>query len=240
MKQDARDKIIPAIDIIGGKCVRLTRGDYARCTTYPGDPLSVASRFEEAGFSRLHLVDLDGARAGKVVNAAALDRVVSRVSARVDFSGGIRSLDDARRVLDAGATWACIGSMAAEQPERVMEWMDYLGDDRLIIMIDVLDGKLRVRGWLEETDVAPAELVDAYRGRIRHLACTDISRDGTFDGPNIPLYEELRARYPGIILVASGGARDLEDVRRLVEAGVDGVIVGKALHEGRISLDEFR
>jgi phosphoribosylformimino-5-aminoimidazole carboxamide ribotide isomerase len=232
-------KVIPAIDLIGGKCVRLARGNYDCQTTYPGDPLDAARRFEEAGMTRLHLVDLDGARAGKVVNAAALDRIVARTSLRVDFSGGVRSLDDARRTLDAGAAWVCVGSMAAEQPATVMQWMEALGSDRLIIMIDALDGRVRTRGWLSDTNLAPVSLVDVYGDKIRHLACTDISRDGTFAGPNLPLYAELRARYPQVSLLASGGARDLDDARQLIAAGIDGVIIGKAFHEGRISLDEL-
>jgi phosphoribosylformimino-5-aminoimidazole carboxamide ribotide isomerase len=239
MNTAEREKIIPAIDIIDGKCTRLTRGDYACRTVYPGDPLSVALRFQEAGLTRLHLVDLDGARAGRVINTAIINRIVTRLSTRVDVSGGIRTLDDARRVLDAGATWACTGSVAVEQPELVAEWIQQLGADRLIIMLDTLHGKLRTRGWLENTGITPENLIDTYRGRVQHLACTDIARDGTLAGPNIPLYQNLRARYPTLHLIASGGVRDIRDIRQLLATGVDGVITGKALHEGKITLDEI-
>ncbi|MDR2130400.1 MAG: 1-(5-phosphoribosyl)-5-[(5-phosphoribosylamino)methylideneamino] imidazole-4-carboxamide isomerase [Odoribacteraceae bacterium] len=231
------EKLIPAIDLIGGKCVRLTRGDYNRCTTYAGDPLDAALRFEEAGLTRLHLVDLDGARAGAVQHAGVLERIVSRVALQVDFSGGIRSFDDVRRVLDAGASWACIGSMAVEEPEQVAGWMERAGADRLIIGADTLDGTIRARGWQASTRLTIDDLIGRYDGKIRHLMCTDIARDGTLEGPNIPLYSTLLERYPNVRLIASGGVRDLEDAARLVAAGLSGVIIGKAFHEGRIPLD---
>jgi phosphoribosylformimino-5-aminoimidazole carboxamide ribotide isomerase len=236
MREGDIRRIIPAIDMIGGRCVRLVQGDYARGTTYAEDPLEVALRFEEAGLRRLHLVDLDGARDGRVVHAGILERIVARTTLEVDFSGGIRSDDDLQRVFDAGATWACIGSLAVSDPARMAGWLDRHGD-RLFIGADLLDGFLRVQGWQRATTTTIFDLVEAYGDRLRFLTCTDISRDGTLAGPAIALYRALRDRFPALQLIASGGVSGLDDVERLLALGLAGVIVGKAIYEGRVTLE---
>ncbi|MDR1415711.1 MAG: 1-(5-phosphoribosyl)-5-[(5-phosphoribosylamino)methylideneamino] imidazole-4-carboxamide isomerase [Odoribacteraceae bacterium] len=232
------ERVIPAIDLVNGQCVRLTRGDYRQPTFYDGSPLEIALRYEAVGLRRLHLVNLDGARDGCLSRLDILEEIAARTSLRVDYSGGIRDDDDPRRVLDAGATWACVGSVACLDTERAAAWLERYGE-RLLVSADTLDGAIRARGWLEATALTVFDLVEAHAGRLHHLTCTDISRDGTLAGPNFALYRRLRERFPALRVVASGGVRHLADVRQLLDDGAAGVIVGKALLEGRISLEEL-
>ncbi|MDR1273280.1 MAG: 1-(5-phosphoribosyl)-5-[(5-phosphoribosylamino)methylideneamino] imidazole-4-carboxamide isomerase [Odoribacteraceae bacterium] len=235
---DLLERVIPAIDLIDGKCVRLTQGDYARPAFYASTPLDIALRYEAAGLRRLHLVNLDGARDGRLSRLDILERIATRTSLQVDFSGGIRNDDDPRRVLDAGAAWACVGSVACLDPARAASWLERHGD-RLIIGADTLDGVIRARGWQEATGLTVFDLVNTHAGRLHHLMCTDISCDGTLAGPNFALYGQLRERFPDLRVIASGGVCDLDDARRLLAGGVSGVIVGKALLEGKIALEEL-
>ena len=228
---DFKSFIIPAIDIIDGKCVRLSQGDYSRRTTYSEEPLEVAARFEEAGFSRLHLVDLDGARIGKVSNINVLKRLASQTNLKIDFSGGIRSETDLKQVFESGATWACVGSMACTNPEKTKEWLHLYGGDKLIIGADTMNGNIRINGWKKETQTTIFELITSYKELIQYVMCTDISRDGMMNGTDITLYQKLKESFPELNIIASGGVSSVEDLRQLSSLGLKGAIVGKAFYE---------
>lgn len=226
--------VIPAIDIIGGKCVRLTRGDYESSKVYYDDPLEAALRFEEEGMERLHLVDLDGAAASRVMNAGVLERICKYTRLRVDFSGGIKSDDDICRVFDAGASFVCLGSMAQQDRRKTAEWLERYGRERVIVGADVRNEKVYINGWKRETETTVFELVEWYRPMLKYLMCTDIERDGMLAGVALPLYRKLLARFPELTLIASGGVSSREDVKALAEIGIAEVIVGKALYEFRV------
>lgn len=232
--------VIPAIDIIGGRCVRLSQGDYGRCASYADSPLEMARRFADAGFARLHLVDLDGAKAAGVVNLGVLEKICAETLLSVDFGGGIKSADDLRRVFDAGADYACVGSVAVTDPELTGRWLDTYGSDRIIISADTLSGTLRTRGWREESGATVFDLIHRYGTRMRHLMCTDISRDGMLAGPATELYRTITRKYPFLSVIASGGVGTPDDLAQLAESGVSGVVVGKAIYEGRIGLGELK
>ncbi|MCL2562191.1 MAG: 1-(5-phosphoribosyl)-5-[(5-phosphoribosylamino)methylideneamino] imidazole-4-carboxamide isomerase [Rikenellaceae bacterium] len=231
--------IIPAIDIIGGRCVRLSQGDYTQCKTYSDDPVAVARRFEDAGFTRLHVVDLDGAKSAAVVNLGVLEKICTLTSLSVDFGGGIKSDADLRRVIEAGADYACVGSIAATDPALAERWLDHYGPDRIIIGADTLGGTLRTHGWQQDGGQTVFDLADRFAGRLRHLMCTDISRDGMLTGPATELYRALATRYPRLGIIASGGVGSVDDLRELSTCGVAGVVVGKAIYEGRITLNQL-
>lgn len=232
--------IIPAIDLIDGKCVRLTKGDYDTKTVYHDDPLTIARQFEELGFQRLHLVDLDGAKAGKVINLAVLENICRNTSLRVDFGGGIKTDEDLNSVMNAGAWQVTIGSLAVKAPEKVKEWIGTYGPEKIILGADVRDRKIAVSGWLETSSLELNDFIDSYYALgIRHVLCTDISRDGMLQGPAFELYNELMSRYPDLQLIASGGVSGIEDVERLIENGIPSVVIGKAIYEGMIDLNEL-
>jgi phosphoribosylformimino-5-aminoimidazole carboxamide ribotide isomerase len=232
--------IIPAIDLIDGKCVRLTKGDYDTKTVYHDDPLTIARQFEELGFQRLHLVDLDGAKAGKVINLAVLENICRNTSLRVDFGGGIKTDEDLNSVMNAGAWQVTIGSLAVKAPEKVKEWIGTYGPEKIILGADVRDRKIAVSGWLETSSLELNDFIDSYYALgIRHVLCTDISRDGMLQGPAFELYKELMSRYPDLQLIASGGVSGIEDVERLIENGIPSVVIGKAIYEGMIDLNEL-
>lgn len=233
-------EIIPAIDIIEGKCVRLTQGDYRQVTVYENDPVVVARRFEAAGIKRLHLVDLDGARYGSTKNIAVLEKIAKATRLNIDFSGGVRSYDACRRVIGAGATFISLGSMAVRQPDEVKKWMQQLGYERFIIGVDVKDRHIAVNGWQEQTAINISDfIIDYYKTGIRTFFCTDIAKDGMLQGPAIDLYQEILQQFNNIKLIASGGIASKEDIKLLAEAGCSGVIIGKAFYEGKITIDEL-
>lgn len=232
-------RIIPAIDIIGGRCVRLTKGDYGDCKVYADDPADVAKSYERAGFSRLHVVDLDGAKASGVVNLAVLERICRETSLRVDFGGGVKSQADLDRVFDAGAAMACIGSVAVTDVPMTRRWLERYTGERIVVGADVLGEKVCIHGWKTVTDTSIYDLAEAYAPCLKYLMCTDISRDGMLGGAAEDLYSRLMARLPGIRLIASGGVGAIEDVARLEKMGVPEVIVGKAIYEGRVSLAQL-
>ncbi len=232
-------QIIPAIDIIDGKCVRLTQGNYSSCKIYSNSPLDIAKQYEESGITRLHLVDLDGAKATGVINIGVLESVCKGTSLSVDFGGGIKSDDDICKVFDAGADYACIGSIAQSKPSKVSEWITAYGGDKLIIGADVWNTKICVNGWKKVTDTTIYDLIDSYQGMIHNLMCTDISKDGMLQGVSVELYKDLLRHYPGIHLIASGGVSSTDDLDELVAAGIPAVVVGKAIYENRITLDEL-
>ncbi len=225
--------IIPAIDVIDGKCVRLTQGDYKACSTYYNDPVDAARRFEDMGMKRLHLVDLDGARASRVVNWRVLERICNATALEVDFSGGIKCDDDLSRVFSSGASLACIGSVAQQNQEKTREWLEKYGADRLIVGADVEDERICIQGWKVKTETTIYELIDVYLPNLKQVMCTDITRDGMLGGVSLELYRKLVARYPTIRWIASGGVASMEDVRALEEIGVFCVIVGKAFYENK-------
>jgi phosphoribosylformimino-5-aminoimidazole carboxamide ribotide isomerase len=234
-------ELIPAIDIIGGKCVRLTQGRFDRRKVYSGRPEEIALRFEGMGLRRLHLVDLDGARAGHVVNLHVLEDIAGRTSLRIDFGGGIKSDEDIRRVFDSGAEMVTAGSISVREPERVKEWLKTYGQDRLILGADARNGKIAVQGWQEETSLDLLEFVRSWAGAgIGKVICTEIAVDGTLQGPALALYRELAGSFPGLEIIASGGVAGIQDVRDLKATGVRGVIFGRAYYEGKITDNEIK
>lgn len=230
-------EIIPAIDIIGGRCVRLSKGDYALKSEY-GDPLDAAKAFADAGASRLHLVDLDGAKASSPVNLKTLEGIAALGSLRLEWGGGIKTSEALASVFDAGADYAVVGSVAALKPELFREWLACYGPSRMVLGADVRDSKVMVSGWLEGTQLGISELIESFPG-LTQAICTDISRDGMLCGPAEQMYVELQAAYPGVDFTVSGGISSMEDVRRLDALGLRKVIVGKAFYEGRITLKEL-
>lgn len=232
--------IIPAIDIIDGKCVRLTQGNYSQCKIYSGSPLEVAKAFEDAGIARLHLVDLDGAKASGVVNLAVLETICRNTRLSVDFGGGVKTDEDIRKVFEAGADYACLGSIAQTDEAKTREWLENYGGERIIIGADVWNTKICIQGWKKITDTTIFDLVETYGGQLRSLMCTDITRDGMLEGPALGLYRDLLERYPDIHLIASGGVGAYADLQELALLGVQSVVVGKAIYEKKISLKDVQ
>ena len=233
-------ELIPAIDIIGGQCVRLTKGDYDQKTVY-GEPLEMALEFECIGFQRLHMVDLDGAKSKHIVNSSVLRRVTTETQLVVDFGGGIKTDEDLEQAFAAGAKMVTVGSIAVTQPELFMRWLEKYGAERMILGADVRHGKISINGWKEDSseDLLPflRKYIDAG---VKNVLCTEISKDGTLAGPAIDLYREVMAAYPQLHLIASGGVSSIEDIKALDAAGIPAVVFGKAIYEGRIDLRELK
>lgn len=233
-------KIIPAIDIINGHCVRLSQGDYQRITDYSKSPAAMAENFETLGFKRLHVVDLDGARSGKVINIKALKEITSRTNLIVDFGGGIKSEEDLKNVFEAGASAVSIGSIAVSDPDIVSLWADSFGAEKFIISADVRDNIVRTNGWTKNSGITLNQLISRYWNKnIRRILCTDISRDGMLCGSNIELYQTIMEQFPDCKLIASGGISSLEDIKKLDEAKIPAVVIGKAIYEQQINLEEL-
>lgn len=233
-------EIIPAIDIIGGECVRLTQGDYGRKTTYFKDPAEVAARYESIGLRRIHLVDLDGAKASAPANLKVLERVAARTGLDIQWGGGIKSADSLRAVLESGANRAICGSVAVTDPEAFAEWLAGFGPDHVILGADVRDGKVATHGWLRESELGVEELIDRFAPcGLNQVICTDISKDGMLQGPSFGMYGRLQTRYYVINITVSGGIGSLDDILKLNDMGLRSVIVGKAIYEGRITLKEL-
>ena len=232
--------IIPAIDIINGKCVRLTKGDYAQQKIYNENPVEVAKQFADAGIKRLHLVDLDGAKAGKIVNLSVLESIAEATNLVIDFGGGIKTINDIDSVFNAGAAMATIGSLAVKKPALVEEWLMEFGADKFLIGADVLDGKIKISGWLEDGGIEIFSFIGKMIGLgAINIFCTDISKDGVMEGPSIELYKEIILQHPEINLIASGGVSTFDDVVELKEIGCSGAIIGKAIYEGNITLQQL-
>ena len=233
-------EIIPATDIIGGQCVRLTQGDYASRKTYYRDPLEAAFRFEEAGIRRLHMVDLDGAKASEPRNLAVLERIASKTALEVQYGGGIKSRTALCDVFSAGARRAVCGSVAVREPDCLAAWLAEFGGERLILGADLRDGRIAIAGWSEETPLGAAELIGRFRKQgLQQVICTDIARDGMLCGPATSFYAALQAEFPDVEITVSGGIATLGDLTALDRAGLRSVIVGKALYEGRITLEDL-
>ena len=231
---------IPAIDLIEGKCVRLTQGDYATSHVYAEDPVDMARRFEDMGFTRLHLVDLDGAKSRHVVNDHMLKAITRATKLIVDFGGGVKTDDDMSRVLDAGAEMVTCGSIAVTQPDTVLGWMERYGAEHLILGADVKDGKISINGWQEDSAHELMPFLQRYLDAgMMHVLCTDISRDGMLQGPATALYGSIMKAFPHCRLIASGGVSCIEDILQLDKAGVPAVVFGKAIYEGKIDMKEL-
>ncbi|HJE88300.1 1-(5-phosphoribosyl)-5-[(5-phosphoribosylamino)methylideneamino]imidazole-4-carboxamide isomerase [Rikenella microfusus] len=233
-------EIIPAIDIIGGQCVRLTQGDYGRKTTYGADPVEIARNYEAIGIRRLHVVDLDGAKAAAPQNLGTLRKIASATGLDIQYGGGIKSGEALRAVLEAGANRAICGSIAVTDPERFEEWLAAYGPEHIVLGADTKAGKVAINGWTEssETDVQTVIRRFAARG-LRQTICTDISRDGMLAGPNFDLYATLQEEFPQVEITVSGGIASSDDIVRLDGMGLRNVIVGKAIYEGRITLKDL-
>lgn len=232
--------IIPAIDLIDGKCVRLSQGDYNSKKVYNEDPLEVAKEFEAHGITRLHLVDLDGAKAGRIINYKVLERIAGKTNLVVDFGGGLKTSEDLHIAFDSGAQMVTGGSIAVKNPQEFEGWIKEYGSEKIILGADAKDNKIAVTGWLEETDQELVPFIKDYTDKgIKKVICTDISKDGMLQGPAIELYKEILDELPDLYLVASGGVSNLADIEALVEAKIPAVIFGKAIYEGRISLKEL-
>lgn len=234
-------EIIPAIDLIEGKCVRLSQGDYTRKTVYNENPLEVAKMFEDAGIKRLHLVDLDGAKAQHIVNHKVLELISSRTSLIIDFGGGLKSDDDLRIAFECGASMITGGSIAVKKPEVFRSWIDHYGSEKIILGADVHNGMIAVSGWTESTNLELMPFITEYHQYgISKLICTDISKDGMLQGPSTELYKEIISGEPEMYLIASGGVSSIRDIEILMEHGIPAVIFGKAIYEGRIKLHELK
>ncbi|MFM6970654.1 MAG: 1-(5-phosphoribosyl)-5-[(5-phosphoribosylamino)methylideneamino]imidazole-4-carboxamide isomerase [Sediminibacterium sp.] len=234
-------QIIPAIDIIDGKCVRLTEGDYAQKTIYNENPLEVAKAFEAAGIQRLHLVDLDGAKAGAVKNWKVLETIALNTKLVIDFGGGIKTDEDVALVFERGATLATIGSIAVSNPALFLSWVDMYGADRFFLGADVKDNCIAVNGWMQTSSTNIETFIGDYLSKgITHIFCTDVSKDGRLEGPSTALYRSLIQLFPNLNLVASGGVSSLQDLETIKAIGCAGVIVGKAIYENRISLESLQ
>ncbi len=233
-------EIIPAIDLIEGKCVRLTQRDYAQKKIYNENPLEVARMFADAGISRLHLVDLDGAKAQHIVNHKVLEKITTKTNLIVDFGGGLKSDDDLRIAFECGASMITGGSIAVKNPLVFTRWIQKYGPERIILGADVKNEKIAVNGWTENTDIELIPFLDDYRKKgISKIICTDISKDGMLEGPSTELYTEILRCLPDAYLIASGGVSSLRDIELLEEAGIPAVIFGKAIYEGRIRLKDL-
>lgn len=233
-------QIIPAIDIIAGNCVRLTQGDYKQETLYSKHPLDVAKEFEQAGLQRLHLVDLEGAKAGKIVNAAVLETIATHTTLQIDFGGGIHSAAAVQQVINAGATWVTVGSVAVKDKEKLNNWLDTFGVEKFMLGADVKGKLLAVSGWTETTDQEITPFIEYWISRgIRQVFCTDISKDGQLAGPSIDLYKSILQQFPELYFIASGGVSSMEDIIALEQIGCKGAIVGKAIYEKRVTLQQL-
>ena len=234
-------ELVPAIDIIDGKCVRLSQGDYNTQKVYNENPLEVAKEFEANGIRRLHVVDLDGAKSSHIVNYKVLDQLAGHTSLTIDFGGGIKTDEDLTIAFEYGAQMVTLGSIAVKNPDLFKSWLHKYGAEKIILGADVKDNRISVNGWKEESQQELLPFLDGYTQEgIRKVLCTDISRDGMLQGPSIDLYKQIMGQFPDMHLIASGGVSGLDDIIRLDEAGIPAVVFGKALYEGRITLKDLK
>ncbi len=234
-------RIIPAIDIIEGQCVRLTQGDYSQKNIYHSDPVAVAKEFEDNGIKYLHLVDLDGAKSNKIVNWKTLEKICNETNLKVDFGGGIKTDEAIKLAFDCGASQITGGSIAVKNRSLFSNWIDDFGASKIILGADVKDEKIAVGGWLENTDLKLFDFLKSYIEKgIEHVICTDISKDGLLQGTSIELYQKVLQQFPHLKLIASGGVTAIDELDKLAEINVEGVIIGKAIYENKISLKELQ
>lgn len=229
-------ELIPAIDIIDGRCVRLTKGDYSQMTVYREDPVEQAREFERLGFKRLHVVDLDGAKSKHIVNDRVLRRITEATQLVVDFGGGIKTEEDIEKAFSAGASMVTVGSIAVTEPELFLSWLDKYGAEKLILGADVRNGKISINGWKEDSEEDLLPFLKKYTDSgVQNVLCTEISKDGTLAGPATELYKRIMQAYPTLHLIASGGVSSMEDIRTLEKEGIPAVVFGKAYYEGKIT-----
>ena len=234
-------QIIPAIDIIDGKCVRLTEGDYLQKTAYSSSPLEMAKIYEANGITRLHLVDLDGAKAGKVTNWKVAEEIAAHTNLIVDFGGGVKTVEEVERIIALGISYVTVGSIAVKNPEVFKEWIAVFGPDRFMLGADVKDEMIMVSGWFEASGLQLIPFIESYMALgIRNVFCTDISKDGRLEGPSTALYAKIKQQFPNLLLIASGGVAVMDDLYDLATAGCDGAIIGKAIYENRISIESLK
>lgn len=234
-------RIIPAIDIIGGKCVRLSQGEYHSKKVYHENPLDVAKMFEDNGIQYLHLVDLDGAKAKHVVNLAILSEITSKTSLIVDFGGGIKSDDDIKSVFESGANQVTVGSVAVSNPDKLEKWLEQFGPDKVILGADAKDGLVAISGWQTVSSLTLKSFIGEYvKKGIQYVICTDISKDGMLQGTSIELYKNLQKEFNSLKIIASGGVTSIAELQELEEIGMDGAIIGKAIYEGNIKLSDLK
>jgi phosphoribosylformimino-5-aminoimidazole carboxamide ribotide isomerase len=233
--------IIPAIDIIEGKCVRLTQGDYMQKKVYNENPLEVAKQFEDSGIIRLHLVDLDGARAGRIVNWKVLESIAAKTTLAIDFGGGIKTEKDIEIIFDSGGAIAAIGSIAIKQAELFYQWLQKYGGEKILLGADVKDEKMVIHGWTEQTETDIFDfLQENINQGLKQAFCTDVSKDGLLQGPSLDLYKKIIEKFPDLYFIASGGVSSLNDLVQLKEIGCKGAIVGKAIYEGKIKIKDLQ
>ena len=234
-------QILPAIDIIDGKCVRLSQGDYNQCTTYTPTPADMARMYADAGVERIHMVDLDGAKSSCPANLKTLEEIASLGRVKIEWGGGIKSRESLSDVLSAGADYAIVGSIAAQKPSLFEEWLGEFGGEKLILGADLKDGKVSVNGWKEEVAMGIEEIVERFLPMgLKEVICTDISKDGMLAGPAFTLYTGLQEKFEGVGFTVSGGISSMKDIVKLDALGLKKVIVGKAIYENKITLEEIR
>lgn len=234
-------QIIPAIDLIDGKCVRLSQGDFQQKKIYNENPLEVAQSFEAIGIRKLHLVDLDGAKAKQVVNFKILKQIAENTNLEIEFGGGIKTNEDLQKIFDHGATQAIIGTIAVKQADLFFSWLEKYGSEKIILGADVKNEKLAINGWLETSDQSIYDFLAINRSRgLKHVICTDISKDGMLQGTAINLYKKLMTMFPALNIIASGGVASMEDIEKLKAINCQSVVVGKAIYEGKIKLEELK
>jgi phosphoribosylformimino-5-aminoimidazole carboxamide ribotide isomerase len=233
--------IIPAIDIIEGKCIRLTRGKFETKKIYNENPLEIAKQFEDFGIKRLHLVDLDGSREKRIINWKVLETLAQKTSLMIDFGGGVQSDNDIHIAFECGASQVNLGSIAVKNREKVLSWLSHWGTERIILSADVKEKKIAIFGWQEQTTIDLIEFVDSYKCEgIKYLVCTDISHDGVLEGLAMELYQELKDTFPEMFIIASGGLSSIAEIEQLIDFQLDGVIIGKAIYEGKINLKDLK
>lgn len=233
-------RVIPAIDIIGGKAVRLSGGDFSQVTVYHNDPVEAAKQFQDAGLKRLHMVDLEGARSSEVKNWKTLERIAVKTDLEIDFGGGIQSAEDVQRAIDAGATQVNTGTIPAKNKTMFMQWLKVFGANRFLVGADVKESEIMIKGWEQSSGIQINDFITEYlQEGIAEFFCTDVSKDGMMQGPSLKLYRSLLETFPSVSLIASGGVRDISDVEDLDASGCSAVIIGKAIYEGKIQLKEL-
>lgn len=233
-------RIIPAIDIIDGKCVRLSQGDYNSKKIYNESPLEVAKEFQDHGIEYLHLVDLDGAKSKHIVNHKVLEEIASKTALKIDFGGGLKSDEDLKIAFECGASQITGGSIATKDPERFFSWLDKFGSEKIILGADARDRKVVISGWIEDSGEDLLPFIQKYNAKgVQYVICTDVSKDGMLQGPSFDLYEEILAENKDLALIASGGIAGFDDLPRLQEIGCEGAIIGKAIYEGKIGLKQL-
>ncbi len=234
-------QIIPAIDIIDGKCVRLTEGDYSQKKIYNENPLEVALEFEAAGLQRLHLVDLDGAKAGTIINWKVLETIAAKTKLIIDFGGGIKTEKDVKIIFESGAALATVGSIAVKDETLFVSWLQQFGAAKFLLGADVKDEKIVIGGWLETTDIWIYDFIEKYiKQGVQQIFCTDVSKDGKLEGPSTDLYKNIITKFPELHFIASGGVTTIKDLEELKEVGCNAAIVGKAIYEGRIKIADLK